>query len=256
MKKYKVITLCGSTRFRREFEDIQKKLTLQGNIVISVGLFGHAGDNEVWDNAEEGTLSRTKEMLDDMHKEKIDMADEIYVINPGGYIGQSTWSEICYARMTDKKILSMEPINEGAIQIHVKKEIFMAKRYSCQQYDWYCHVVSDYPEGTIENDIVKFVHKGEVIIDPWQGEDNDISAKGSEIDPFKLYGKKKMARFISSIILKHQSNVHEDSRAELAEEVDWYINEIHVPEIPQNYPNMSIKEMEEYLACWRDYKTI
>ena len=75
-----VITLCGSTRFKEEFLSVQKQLTLDGNIVISVGLFGHSGDNEVWENMDEGTLTRTKEMLDDMHKAKIDMADEIFVI--------------------------------------------------------------------------------------------------------------------------------------------------------------------------------
>ena len=90
---YKVITLCGSTRFKDEFMEAQKRLTLEGNIVISVGLFGHSGDHEVWENMDEGTLTATKEMLDDMHKRKIDMADEIFVINVGGYIGESTRSE-------------------------------------------------------------------------------------------------------------------------------------------------------------------
>ena len=98
MTKYKVITLCGSTRFKDEFLKVQKDLTLQGNIVISVGLFGHSGDSEVWENMDEGTLTKTKEMLDDMHKRKIDMADEIFVINVGGYIGESTKSEIEYAK--------------------------------------------------------------------------------------------------------------------------------------------------------------
>ena len=46
--KYKVITLCGSTRFKDVFMETQKRLTLEGNIVISVGLFGHSGDDEVW----------------------------------------------------------------------------------------------------------------------------------------------------------------------------------------------------------------
>ena len=46
--KYKVVTLCGSTRFKEQFMDAQKRLTLAGYIVISVGLFGHAGDQEVW----------------------------------------------------------------------------------------------------------------------------------------------------------------------------------------------------------------
>ena len=106
--KYKVITLCGSTRFKDEFMEAQKRLTLEGNIVISVGLFGHAGDAEVWENMDEGALTKTKEMLDDVHKRKIDMADEIYVINVGGYIGSSTKSEIEYAKATGKGILYLE----------------------------------------------------------------------------------------------------------------------------------------------------
>ena len=98
---YKVITLCGSTRFKDAFLETQKRLTLEGNIVISVGLFGHAGDDEVW-------APGTKEMLDDMHKRKIDMADEICVINVGGYIGESTRSEIEYAKKKKKKVNYLE----------------------------------------------------------------------------------------------------------------------------------------------------
>ncbi|MDD6273007.1 MAG: hypothetical protein PUA90_05865 [bacterium] len=112
IKNYKVITLCGSTRFKEEFYKVQKELTLKGNIVISVGLFGHSGDNEVWESMDEGTLTKTKRMLDDMHKRKIDMSDEIFVINVGGYIGESTKSEIEYALSTDKKVNYLEPINK------------------------------------------------------------------------------------------------------------------------------------------------
>lgn len=95
--KYEVVTLCGSTRFKDEFLQAQKELTLQGKIVISVGLFGHSGDDEVWTEG-------TKEMLDDMHKRKIDMADYIYVINVDGYIGASTRSEIAYATAQGKRV--------------------------------------------------------------------------------------------------------------------------------------------------------
>lgn len=101
--KYKVITLCGSTRFKEAFLQAQKELTLQGNIVISVGLFGHSGDNEVWTEG-------TKAMLDDMRKRKIDMADEIFVINVGGYIGESTKSEIDYAKKNGRIVEYLEPI--------------------------------------------------------------------------------------------------------------------------------------------------
>lgn len=99
--KYKVITLCGSTKFKDEFLNEQKRLTLEGNIVISVGFFEHSKEDEVW-------TKNTKEMLDDMHKRKIDMADEIFVINKDGYIGSSTKSEIEYATKTGKIVHYME----------------------------------------------------------------------------------------------------------------------------------------------------
>ena len=101
--KYKVITLCGSTKFKEDFFREQKRLTLEGNIVISVGMFGHSGDDDVWKDG-------TKEMLDDMHKRKIDMSDEIFVINKNGYIGSSTKSEIEYAIKTNKKVHYMEKL--------------------------------------------------------------------------------------------------------------------------------------------------
>ena len=97
--QYKVITLCGSTRFKEDFERINKELTLAGNIVISLGAWGHAGDT---------FTEEQKVMLDDIHKRKIDMADAIYVINKDGYIGSSTRSEIQYALRTGKQIIYME----------------------------------------------------------------------------------------------------------------------------------------------------
>ena len=107
--EYQVITLCGSTRFKNQFMEVQKRLTLEGNTVISVGLFGHSSYQEVWDGMDEGILSKTKEMLDDMHKRKIDMEDSIYVINVGGYIEESTKSEIEYAQAHGKRIDYLEP---------------------------------------------------------------------------------------------------------------------------------------------------
>lgn len=101
---YKVITLCGSTRFKDAFMEEQKRLTLEGNIVISVGLFGHSGDEEAWTEG-------TKEMLDDMHKRKIDMSDEVFIIDVDGYIGASTQSEIEYAKHTGKIIHYLSEIS-------------------------------------------------------------------------------------------------------------------------------------------------
>ena len=106
IKGYKIVTLCGSTRFKDAFIETQKRLTLEGHIVISVGLFGHAGDDDVWKPG-------VKEMLDDMHLRKIDLADEVFVVNVGGYIGQSTRREIAYALQTGKKITFLEPQAEA-----------------------------------------------------------------------------------------------------------------------------------------------
>lgn len=105
---FKVITLCGSTRFKEEFLEAQKRLTLEGNVVISVGLFGHSGDDVVWTDG-------VKDMLDRQHLAKIDLADEIYVINVGGYIGDSTRREIAYAEYKDKSITYLESCRKPSL---------------------------------------------------------------------------------------------------------------------------------------------
>ena len=105
---FKVITLCGSTRFKDEFLEAQKRLTLEGNIVISVGLFGHSGDDVVWTDG-------VKDMLDRQHLAKIDLADEIFVINVGGYIGDSTRREIAYAEFKGKAIAYLEECRKPSI---------------------------------------------------------------------------------------------------------------------------------------------
>lgn len=99
IRGYKVITLCGSTKFKEDFERVNRELTLAGNIVLSVGCYGHTGDV---------FTDRQKVMLDEIHKRKIDMSDAIYVINKGGYIGSSTKSEIAYAEVTGKQVHYME----------------------------------------------------------------------------------------------------------------------------------------------------
>ena len=68
--KYKVITLCGSMKFKDDFLREQKRLTLEGNIVLAPNMF------EL-----ENITSNIKSMLDEMHKRKIDLADEVFVIN-------------------------------------------------------------------------------------------------------------------------------------------------------------------------------
>ena len=204
--RYPVVTLCGSTRFKDEFEKANKNLTLQGNVVISVGLFGHSGDDEVWEGMSEDAVTDTKRMLDDMHKQKIDMADRIYVINPGGYIGKSTWSEICYAYMIDKPIDALEDIPKAEIEGRVRERLQQAELLAWQNIDTVIH--AGHPAAITNCPYIKY--KGEKIYDPWyiyddryMGAPMPEHGEGNErIDPFEKYGKKKMASFVEEILLE------------------------------------------------------
>jgi hypothetical protein len=101
----KIITLCGSTRFKNEIHIANQKLTLQGHIVISMGVFGHTDMPERdWATG----ASDDKRMLDDLHKRKIDLADEVFIVNVGGYIGESTRGEIAYAEKHGKPVRYLE----------------------------------------------------------------------------------------------------------------------------------------------------
>lgn len=97
-----IVCLCGSTRFKEEFLAQQKRLTLEGKIFLTVGFFGHV--DEIKPTVEE------KIKLDELHLRKIDLADEILVINPGGYVGDSTRREIMYAMRHHKAIRAIEPL--------------------------------------------------------------------------------------------------------------------------------------------------
>jgi hypothetical protein len=101
-----VVCLCGSTRFMEAFEQANLKETLAGKIVLSIG--GHTKSDT--DLMAAGELTEaTKAMLDELHKRKIDLADEVLILNVGGYIGKSTRSEIEYADAKGKRIRYLEP---------------------------------------------------------------------------------------------------------------------------------------------------
>lgn len=103
-----VVVLCGSTRFKDQFNAVNARLTLEGKVVLSLGVFGHVDMPHV-DWSTEGT--EMKIMLDRLHKAKIDLADRVFIINPGGYIGESTRSEIDYALSYGKPIQYLERVD-------------------------------------------------------------------------------------------------------------------------------------------------
>lgn len=92
----KIITLCGSTKFKKEFREVEAALTLMGHIVISLGFFEQSEGFKVTD--------QQASLFEKIHYGKIDISEEIFVIDVNGYIGSSTKKEIEYARGTGKAI--------------------------------------------------------------------------------------------------------------------------------------------------------
>lgn len=106
MNKPRIVCLCGSTRFHKQFVEHNYLETMAGKIVLSVGFYPHAA-NEVHGEGI-GITEEQKHALDELHKRKIDLADEVLVLNVGGYIGSSTRSEILYAGAEGKPIRYLE----------------------------------------------------------------------------------------------------------------------------------------------------
>jgi hypothetical protein len=104
MSRPTIVCLCGSTRFRDAYERAQREETLAGKIVLTVGLLGHQEGLDM-----DGPV---KAMLDELHLRKIDLADEILVLNVGGYVGRSTRREIAHAREHGKTIRWLEAHEE------------------------------------------------------------------------------------------------------------------------------------------------
>lgn len=105
-----ITVLCGSTRFGQAFRDANLGFTLAGRIVLSIGCDTKSDD----DLAKMGDQfdAALKDQLDELHKRKIDLADEVYVLNVGGYIGESTRSEIEYAEQIGKPVQYLETLVE------------------------------------------------------------------------------------------------------------------------------------------------
>lgn len=131
----KIICICGSTRFRSEIVETTRHLTLQGNIVIAPGVFGHDGDP---------MADAEKVMLDALHLEKIDLADTVHVVNPNQYVGESTAKEIAYALAAGKKVSFSETPEH---HVYVTSETPESKpqiRFECRgSRNSNCHIYPD-----------------------------------------------------------------------------------------------------------------
>jgi hypothetical protein len=114
----KVITLCGSTTFEAEFAQVNQRLTMDGCVVISLGMFS-LPDLPGYDWSADG--SGLKRRLEGLHLQKIRMADEVYIVDPGGYVGESTRREIAYAESLGKPVryLSRERVARTGDGPHV-----------------------------------------------------------------------------------------------------------------------------------------
>jgi len=96
INKPKVVCLCGSTRFKNVWERVNLAESLHGNIVLSVACFPHSDSVPI--------TYKEKDFLDELHLRKIDLSDEILVLDVRGYIGESTQREIEYATRLGKTI--------------------------------------------------------------------------------------------------------------------------------------------------------
>lgn len=98
-----IVCICGSARFVAEMSAANRDLTLAGVIVVAPGVFPRA------DEAAQFITDEHKTALGALHLRKIDLADRVLVVNPGGYLGESTTREIAYARATGKPVSFTDP---------------------------------------------------------------------------------------------------------------------------------------------------
>jgi len=104
-----IVVLCGSTRFVDEFNHQAKRLTEEGQIVLSIEVV----TTQARETDPQHTNPALKSALDELHKRKIDLADNVFVLNVGGYIGQSTRSEIEYAEAIGRPIYYLESFTDA-----------------------------------------------------------------------------------------------------------------------------------------------
>jgi hypothetical protein len=113
MDRPTIVCLCGSTRFSEAFQQANLRETLDGKIVLSIGC-DMRSDTDIFGHLPEAELDTIKARLDELHLRKIELADEVMVLNVGGYVGQSTARELAHARSLGKKVRFLEEMNDAA----------------------------------------------------------------------------------------------------------------------------------------------
>lgn len=99
-----IVTICGSTRFRTEIAEANRLLTLAGAVVLAPGVFAHAGDE---------ITEAQKSRLDALHLEKIRLSQAVLVVNPRGYVGESTAREVMYARDLGRRVWFLNDLDHA-----------------------------------------------------------------------------------------------------------------------------------------------
>lgn len=182
-EKRPVIAVAGLEQYKKDMEIIQKKLTKQGCVVIPIGIYG-------------------PESLD-MRMDKIDLAEELFVINPEWKIHDNIWTDICYANLAGKDISFLESFSYREIKEKAEEYLYQAEGLAQKQLEMLQH--NEYLD---KRNIVSFQYKGHTVYDPWIREDmqdepfawNLHEDSKAGVNPMKYYGKKTVARYTVEII--------------------------------------------------------
>lgn len=194
MSNCPIACICGSTRFKSQIAEANKMLTLEGYIVLAPGVFSHDGDS---------ITSEQKTTLDAMHLKKVEMADLVFIVNPGGYVGASTWNEICHAKMLGKKTRFLAEISDKAVNDTYQRRLSYAERLAWESLDEIRHQGFAPPNETA-NPSIRL--NGFTYFDPWVTAKAHLEAwsfhddSRQSQDPFATFGQKKIAQFVAKIL--------------------------------------------------------
>ena len=121
MNRPTIVCLCGSTRFSDAYQRANFDETLKGHIVLTIGC-DMRSDAALFDAMTDAERQQVKERLDVLHLRKIDLADEVLILNVGGYLGDSTRRELHYARLHGKRVRFLEPTHDAEHPIPASRD--------------------------------------------------------------------------------------------------------------------------------------